>query len=57
MHKRTGKLAKLLKGTWFGDIIIYDDWPVEKPITGKAPFIFDDDKRFDLTKYEILGEL
>jgi len=57
INKKTSNLVVVLKDTWFGDVINYGYWPEDKVITEDAPFIFDDDERFDLNEYEVLGKL
>lgn len=57
MNKKTGKLSRLLKNTWLGDIIQYDVWPEDEPMAPDGPYIFDDNKRFKIKQYEDLGEL
>ena len=57
MHKKTGVLAELQLGSWFGKIIWLVDYDeIPKGAIACDPYlIYNDDKRFN--DYESLGEL
>ena len=58
IHKKTAEVVLLLENSFFSsEILQYSDWPNDKPMFPNGPFLFNVDKRFNLSQYEVLGEL
>ena len=56
IHKKTAQLVVRFK-SWLGFVIDFSLEEGDEPIKDWSKFIFEDDSSYDLTQYEVLGEL